>query len=243
MNNKSKSVNTNNEAIEKLKIFQWFRLILTYVSVSFFLFICAKDIGWWQAWIVSGLLVSAGMGGRIWAEIRHPGILAERNKYYTGANVKRWDKVLAPLMGISLAWPIFIVAGLDHRFGWSHNFSVWINIIGMLIAGFGYFLAIWALVENRFFSTMVRIQRERGHTVCDTGPYQFIRHPGYAGNILALPGIVLALGSIWTIIPATIAIIISIMRTELEDRTLIEELEGYHDYAQRVRYKIIPGIF
>ena len=90
---------------------------------------------------------------------------------------------------------------------------------------------------------MVRIQEERGHTVCDTGPYQFIRHPGYAGNILALPGIVLALGSTWAIIPATIAIIVSIMRTALEDKTLIEELQGYQNYAQRVRYKIIPGIY
>jgi len=243
MKNNSKSVNIKNEANEKLNTYEWFRLILVHISVSFFLFICAKDITWWQAWIVSGLLVLAGVRGRFLADIRHPGILAERNKYFMGSEVKQWDKVLSPLMGISFTWPIFIIAGLDHRFGWSSNFSVWINIIGIIITGAGYLLAVWALVENRFFSSMVRIQQERGHAVCDTGPYQFIRHPGYAGNILALPGIVLALSSTWSIIPVTIAIIIAIVRTELEDKTLIQELQGYQDYTQDVRYKIIPGIY
>jgi protein-S-isoprenylcysteine O-methyltransferase Ste14 len=237
------SANTYNETITKLNIYQWFRLILTLISVPLFLFVCAKDFGWWQAWIISGLFLSASLGGRIWAERRHPGILVERNRYYTASDVKQWDKVLAPLMGICIAWPIFVVAGLDHRFGWSLNFSVWFNIIGMLIVGAGYFLAVWALVENRFFSSMVRIQRERGHTVCDNGPYRFIRHPGYTGNILALPGIVLALDSTWAIIPLIIALSISIIRTELEDRALNKDLQGYQDYAQRVRYKIIPGIF
>ena len=99
------------------------------------------------------------------------------------------------------------------------------------------------MVENRFFSTMVRIQTDRGHTVCDSGPYRIVRHPGYAGNMLALPGIVLALGSGWTIIPALVALIIAVIRTRLEDRTLQDELPGYRDYARRVRYRLFPGIY
>ena len=79
--------------------------------------------------------------------------------------------------------------------------------------------------------------------MCDTGPYQFVRHPGYAGNILALFGIVLALSSVWTLMPTAVAIIISVIRTALEDRTLQEELPGYQDYAQRVRYRLIPGVY
>ena len=101
----------------------------------------------------------------------------------------------------------------------------------------------WALIENRFFSTFVRIQKERGHEVCDSGPYRIVRHPGYAGNLLALPGIVLALGSVWTLIPVVIAITIAVMRTELEDKTLQEELKGYKEYVQRVRYRLIPGLY
>jgi len=99
------------------------------------------------------------------------------------------------------------------------------------------------LVENRFFSVVVRIQTDRGHVVCDSGPYRIVRHPGYAGNILPLAGIVLALGSIWTLIPAMVALIITVIRTTLEDRTLQDELPGYRDYARRVRYRLIPGIF
>jgi protein-S-isoprenylcysteine O-methyltransferase Ste14 len=107
----------------------------------------------------------------------------------------------------------------------------------------GYTFAGWALVENRFFSSVVRIQTDRGHMVCDSGPYRIVRHPGYAGNILAQPGIMLALGSVWTIIPVIIALIIAVIRTLLEDKTLQEELPGYRDYLRRVRYRLIPGVF
>jgi protein-S-isoprenylcysteine O-methyltransferase Ste14 len=89
----------------------------------------------------------------------------------------------------------------------------------------------------------VRIQVDRGHVVCDSGPYRVVRHPGYAGNILPLLGIVLALGSVWTIIPAVAALIIAVIRTALEDRTLQEELPGYREYTRRVRYRLIPGVY
>jgi protein-S-isoprenylcysteine O-methyltransferase Ste14 len=79
--------------------------------------------------------------------------------------------------------------------------------------------------------------------VCDSGPYRIVRHPVYAGNILALPGILLALGSLWTLIPAAFELIVAVVRTSLEDRTLQEELPGYWDYARRVRYRLLPGIY
>ncbi|WP_373005105.1 isoprenylcysteine carboxylmethyltransferase family protein [Sulfurimonas sp.] len=146
-------------------------------------------------------------------------------------------------MAISLSFPLTIVAGLDHSFAWSPHFPVWTNLLGFVLITFGYAFASWALIENRFFSSFVRIQKERGHEVCSSGPYKIVRHPGYAGNVLALPGIVLALGSVWTLIPVVIAIMISVIRTELEDRTLQEELNGYKEYAQQVRYRLIPGIY
>ena len=157
--------------------------------------------------------------------------------------MKSWDKVLAPLMAVSLSFLLIIVAGLDHHFGWSPVFPIWLNILGFILIVPGYTFAGWALAENRFFSTMVRIQADRGHMVCDSGPYRIVRHPGYAGNILALPGMVLAFGSVWTIIPAIVALIIAVIRTALEDKTLQEELPGYRDYVRRVRYRLIPGVF
>ena len=231
------------EAVQTLTSRQWIRLIVTYLLIPLILWICAWDLGWWQAWVYSLLVFVAGIGGRIWAERRHPGLLAERQNFEKVPDVKPWDRVLAPLMAVSIAFPLVIVAGLDHRFGWSPVFPIWLNILGFILIAIGYAFAVWALVENRFFSGMVRIQTERGHVVCDTGPYRIVRHPGYAGNILPLPGIALALSSVWTLIPAAAAIIIVVVRTALEDRTLQEELPGYRDYAQRVRYRLIPGIY
>jgi protein-S-isoprenylcysteine O-methyltransferase Ste14 len=205
--------------------------------------VCGGDLGWWQAWGYSLLIVAAGPGGRIWAERRHPGLMSERQNMEKAQSAKAWDKVLAPLMALSVSFPLVIVAGLDHRFGWSPAFPLWLIVPGFILIALGYAFAAWALAENRFFSSVVRIQVDRGHVVCDTGPYRFVRHPGYAGNLLALPGIVQALSSMWTLIPAAVALIIAVIRTALEDRTLQKELPGYRDYAQRVRYRLIPGIY
>jgi len=222
---------------------QWIRLIITYLLIPLVLLVCGWDLGWWQAWVFSLLIFTAGIGGRIWAERRHPGLTAERQSVESIQGSKAWDKVLAPLMAISISFPLVIVAGLDHRYQWSPAVPLWVNIIGLILVAMGYALAVWALAENRFFSSVVRIQTDRGHVVCDTGPYRIMRHPGYAGNILPLLGIVLALGSVWTVIPALVALVIAIVRTALEDQTLQEELPGYREYAQRVRYRLLPGIY
>ncbi len=228
---------------EKAGGLQWIKLILTYLLMPLVLLIIGWDLAWWQGWLYSVLFIVIGIGSRVLAEKRHPGLMAERGKFGKDQNVKRWDKVLAPLMAISLSFPLFIVAGLDHHFGWSPEFSIWLNILGFMLITFGYCFASGAIIENRFFSSVTRIQKERGHAVCDSGPYGIVRHPGYAGNLLALPGIVLALGSVWTIIPVIVALIIAVIRTVLEDKTLQEELPGYQDYAHRVRYRLIPGVF
>jgi len=169
--------------------------------------------------------------------------MAERQNIEKIQSAKAWDKVLAPLMALSVVFPMVIVAGLDHRRGWSPVFPLWLIVLGFILISLGYAFATWALVENRFFSSTVRIQTDRGHVVCDSGPYRIVRHPGYAGNILPLLGIVLALGSVWTLIPAVVALIITVIRTTLEDRTLQDELPGYRDYAGRVRYRLIPGLY
>ncbi len=222
---------------------QWIRLVVVYLLIPVILLICGGDIGWWQAWVYSLLILAAGIGGRMWAEQRHPGITAERQSKESFHNAKAWDKVLAPLMAVSFVFPMVIVAGLDHRYNWSTEFPLWISVVGFIFIVFGYGFAAWALAVNRFFFSVVRIQTDRGHVVCDSGPYRFVRHPGYAGNILPLFGIVLALSSVWALIPSVAALLITVIRTVLEDQTLQEELPGYRDYAQRVRYRLIPGIY
>jgi protein-S-isoprenylcysteine O-methyltransferase Ste14 len=231
------------EAVQSVSPRQWIGLAVVYLSIPLVLLVCGGDFGWWQAWVYSLLIVPAGIGGRIWAERRHPGLLAERQSIEKIQSGKAWDKVLAPLMALSLVFPLVIVAGLDHRRGWSPVFPLWLIVLGFILISLGYAFATWALVENRFFSSTVRIQTDRGHVVCDSGPYRIVRHPGYAGNIPPLLGIVLALGSVWTLIPAAVALIIAVIRTVLEDQTLQEELPGYRDYARRVNYRLIPGIY
>ncbi len=235
--------NANNQKATLASARQWIRLVIVYLFIPLILLACGGDTRWWQAWVYSLLIVAAGPGGRILAERRHPGIMAERQNMEKAKDAKSWDKILAPLMGLSFSYPPVIVAGLDHRYHWSPVFPLWLVLTGFLLISLGYAFAAWALVENRFFSTVVRIQNDRGHVVCDSGPYRFVRHPGYAGNVLALAGIVLALNSLWTLIPAGVALLIAVIRTTLEDRTLQTELKGYRGYAQRVRYRLIPWIF
>jgi len=231
------------KALQSVSSRQWIGLVMVYLFIPLVLLVCGGDFGWWQAWVYSLLVVAAGVGGRIWAEHRHPGLMAERQNIVSFRNAKAWDKVLAPLMALSVSFPLVIVAGLDHRFDRSPAFPLWLIVLGFILISLGYAFAVWALVENRFFSSVVRIQVERGHVVCDSGPYRIVRHPGYAGNILPLLGIVLALSSVWTIIPAVVALIIAVIRTALEDQTLQEELPGYREYTRRVRYRLIPGVY
>jgi len=231
------------KAVQTVTPHQWIGLVVVHLFIPLVLLVSGGDFGWWQAWSYSLLVVAAGIGARIWAEQRHPGLLAERQSIEKVKSAKAWDKVLAPLMALSVSFPLVIVVGLDHRFGWSPAFPLWLIVSGFILIALGYAFAAWALAENRFFSSVVRIQVDRGHVVCDTGPYRFVRHPGYAGNMLALPGIVLALSSMWTLIPTAAALIIAIIRTVLEDQALQEELPGYRDYTRRVRYRLLPGIY
>jgi len=221
----------------------WLAIVAAYLVVPLLLLVMGRDPNWWQAWVFSLLVLAAGVGGRAWAERRHPGLQADRMRFGRGQQVESWDRVLAPLMAFSVLYLLVIVGGLDHRHGWTTPFPTWVNVIGLLLCASGYGFAAWALVENRFFTSTVRIQTERGHQVCDSGPYRFVRHPGYAGTLLSLVGIPLALDTLWTFVAAGFALGVSVVRTALEDHMLMEELPGYREYARRVPYRLFPGLW
>lgn len=234
---------SDKEQSQKVSTIQWARLVVAIGLIPLTLLICAGDLGWWQAWLYSLLIIVAGIGGRLWAEKRHPGLMAERQSDEIFKSAKAWDKILAPLMAVSIGFPMVIVAGLDHRFSWSSEFPLWLNSFGFILISFGYLFAAWAFAENRFFYSVVCVQTDRGHAVCDSGPYRIVRHPGYAGNIFPLFGIALALSSVWTLVPVAVGLLVTVLRTGLEDQTLLEELPGYRDYASYVRYRLIPGVY
>ena len=138
------------------------RLLLAFVIMLLALWVPAWDLRWWQAWAYTLVLLLTGIGGRLWAERRHPGLLAERQSLEKLQDAKPWDRVLAPLTAVSISLPLFIVAGLDHRHSWSPVFPTWLNILGLILVTFGYAFATMALVENPYFASVVRIQRDRG---------------------------------------------------------------------------------
>jgi protein-S-isoprenylcysteine O-methyltransferase Ste14 len=135
------------------------------------------------------------------------------------------------------------IAGLDERFSWSPDLPDYIQIIALAVIFLGSMFGTWAMLANRFFSSHVRIQTDRGHNVVSSGPYRILRHPGYAGAVLGWVAAPVFFSSIWVVIPAVFAIAAGILRTSLEDQTLQEELPGYKEYASKVRYRLVPGIW
>jgi protein-S-isoprenylcysteine O-methyltransferase Ste14 len=197
---------------------------------------------WWQAWAYAAISILGFAISRYLAGRSNPGLLAEREQSFQHQNSEKWDQVLSPaLMLMGMVMPL--LAGLERRFSPSGQFGLTITILAMLFMVLGYALGAYALIANRFFSGVVRIQTERGHHVVDRGPYRWMRHPGYSGSLISHPAIPLLLGSWWAFIPAVIAIVIIFIRTSLEDRTLHEKLDGYSEYARRVRYRLIPSIW
>jgi protein-S-isoprenylcysteine O-methyltransferase Ste14 len=157
-------------------------------------------------------------------------------------DAKPWDKKLAPLLTAGLVLGL-IAAGLEARSGWAARFPPAVKLASLLVILFGFALGTWALVENRFFSGVVRIQAERGHRVVDQGPYRYIRHPGYAGAFWSCLMIPPFLDSRWAFVPILMTLGVLLVRTALEDRTLHDELPGYREYAQKTHYRLFPGIW
>jgi len=194
-----------------------------------------------MAWALVGLYLVAIIVNAVVLIRANPDLIAERAGIGPGA--KAWDKVLGPLAGFLGPLATWIVAGLDMRLQWSPHISVATESVALVIAALGLASLSWAVFSNRFFSSVARIQRELGHTVVSSGPYQYIRHPGYAGMIILALSTPFLLGSLWALIPGTITAGLTGARTVLEDKMLREELEGYTAYAQRVRYRLLPRVW
>ena len=206
-------------------------------------FLIAGDWNWEWGWVFYIILTVFLAAHPLLLIPINPQLLAERARGTQTAETKHWDRILTMIGAGVLPFGSQLLGALDHRFGWTMPLPVYVHIIGAVITSMGYTLFLWAMVSNAFFSEGVRIQSERGHAVCESGPYKFVRHPGYVGSILSMFVIPILLGSSWALIPAVAGSVAFIIRTALEDRTLQLELEGYISYAARVKYKLIQGIF
>jgi protein-S-isoprenylcysteine O-methyltransferase Ste14 len=197
---------------------------------------------WWEAWVFSLTLILGFVLSRLVVAQRHPDLLAERAHSMDKKDAKSWDKKLAPSLSLGIAL-IPLVAGLDELYHWSGSFSLWIKIVAIVFILLGYVLATYAMFENKFFSGLVRIQTDRGHHVISSGPYRWMRHPGYTGTLITFVASPFLLDTWWGLIPVVLLLVVLFVRTSKEDQTLQAELKGYADYAQKVKYRLIPGIW
>lgn len=203
----------------------------------------AGTLRWGMAWVYLAITFGGVILSRVLVARVHPDLLKERASSMEAGGVPTWDRKLVPFITTIIPTLMMLTAGLEKRFSLATPDAVILLVIGSFSVLTAVFLATWAMLTNRFFSAYVRIQKDRGQKVVSDGPYGVIRHPGYAAGILTNLGAPLMLGSWWAFAPALIGIMIILKRTALEDRWLQEKLDGYKEYAQQVRWRILPIIW
>jgi protein-S-isoprenylcysteine O-methyltransferase Ste14 len=216
---------------------------LIFVLVLPFLpLIISGQWNWREGWVYGILGFVSFVISRVLAARKNPDLLAERAKFLKHDDAQPWDRKILLVLAV-LGIVTAVVAGLDRLFSWTPILSVWVRILGLLLLLVGYTIASYALIANSFFSGMVRLQTDRGQHVISHGPYRWVRHPGYAGGLLAYLATPLLLNSICLFIPILLTVGLYVLRTSLEDRFLQENLEGYREYAKKVKYRLVPGIW
>lgn len=214
--------------------------ILGNVVFLALLFGAAGTVRYWPGWVYFASSVVMSVLTRVVLR-GNPELLAERT--HPGPDAKPWDKKLLGA-GFLLNVTLLVVAGLDAgRLHWSPRLSWHGSVAGLLLTVAGMVLFLLALRENSFFSSVVRIQRERGHVVCSTGPYRLVRHPGNLGMIVGTLGLPLLLMSAWAAIPSLLFVALMVVRTRLEDAALEGELAGYREYQRATRYRLVPKVW
>ena len=212
---------------------------LLFLILGICAFGAAGQLAWPGAWTVLGVELAFKVAAFIFVD---PELLSERAA--PGPGVYRGDAVLSSL-GYLLIYPLtLVVAGLDVvRFGPAIPMPLFIQVTALLLFTAGKGFAFWAVLCNPFFSTFVRIQDDHEQFVVSSGAYAVVRHPGYAGFLLAHLALPFALGSIWALLPAFAGAILFVVRTSREDSILHDHLAGYDTYQSQVRWRLIPGIW
>ncbi len=218
------------------------RILVYEVFIGALLFALAGTVHWLWGWIFLAVFGVVNLASALLVEVDQE--LAEERTTMK-EDVKSWDKLLGGGGSILFPFSFLIVGGLDYRFTWSDGWSYppWLKIAAIAVALLGYGFSLWAARENKFYARYVRIQKERGHYTITTGPYRIIRHPGYGGLIWFVLASAVMLESYWALIPSGVIVLLLVIRTALEDKTLQEELAGYREYTRQTRYRLLPGIW
>ncbi len=221
------------QAVRK-RVFQVLAMVLIYGAA---LFLAAGRLGWLWGWVYLDLYLALIVANAL---VMDRELVAERAEVREGT--KGWDRLLGGV-SLLLVQPVtFVVAGLDERFGWT-DVVLPLQLLAALLLALANALVVWAMASNRFFAVTVRIQEERGHNVVTQGAYRLVRHPAYLAFLLMGIATPPLLDSWWAAIPALLGSAGMVVRTALEDRTLRRELPGYEEYAEEVRYRLLPGVW
>ena len=217
------------------------RLIIGFAAMSTAFFGSAGTLDWPEAWLYIVFQFSFSAEMAVWLKKNNPDLLKDRMTFLK-SSARGWDKAILWIMTVVFIFYLF-VPGLDAiRYRWS-SIPLFLKVLGFIGILTTLLLISWVMRENAYLSRVVEIQRERGHRVITTGPYRYIRHPMYMAVIAQLVCIPLALGSLLTLLPAALLIALIVIRTVLEDKTLTSELEGYKAYSEKVKYRLVPGIW
>lgn len=213
------------------------------IFVFFFaasLFFSAGYTDWTMGWVFIAIVAASQISIAIILMMRNPELMIERD---IRKGKRDLDRILTGVMTLFGPISICIVAGLNNRYGWLPQISFTYQIIGVALAILGSILPAWAMASNKFFYGVLRIEQEKNHSVCSSGAYQYVRHPGYLGAIIFDLATPLILNSVWAFIPAILTICAIVIRTSLEDKALQNGLDGYKNYAQQVRYRLFPAVW
>lgn len=195
-----------------------------------------------RSWLLFGATLVHFTGSTLVVARLNPELISQRLTVRR-AGSKSWDEVLMRVCNLTMLLLLPAVAGLDvGRYGWS-ALGAQYAALGLALMAVSSVLISWSMAVNPYFEPTVRIQGDRGHRVVSTGPYGLVRHPGYLSGILWAVSVPLVVGSFYAFVPVLLYSVLMVLRTQLEDRTLQGELEGYAEYARRVRYRLLPGFW
>jgi protein-S-isoprenylcysteine O-methyltransferase Ste14 len=216
------------------------QVVIQNLIIGTALFLPAGTFRWPGAWAYLAVsVISIAINVVILLRVNRE-VIAERAQ--VRQETKGWDRIVTTV-GLFISLAMYIAAGLDWRFDWSPAVPLWLWLAGLVLFILGGALSSWAMISNPYFAPTVSIQKDRGHTTITGGPYRHMRHPGYCGWIISNLAAPLFLATYWAYIPAVLVAAAFVLRTALEDRTLLAELDGYQAYARRVRYRLAPGLW
>jgi protein-S-isoprenylcysteine O-methyltransferase Ste14 len=232
--------NQGNQQLKTGILARGLQVLLMFSVMGLELFLGSGSLAWVWAWVFIGIgLLSVAVNSFVMLR-SSPETVAERGR---PKETQAWDKWVSGVWILGQYFGLPLVAALDNRFAWTPELGITWHLIGCIAYALSLGLSSWAMISNAFFSTAVRIQADRGQQVCRSGPYRYIRHPGYVGFFLQALCLPLLLGSLWALIFAVPAGVSMVIRTTLEDRMLQEQLPGYKEYTSEVRYRLLPGVW